>query len=189
MTLINREDAIKAIKNLCLGDGEIAQYIWSTDAMDAIRGVPTMITGPAMIFKRQDAVREDIKKLRKEIEHRFLAAVGNWEEDVYLNIDEARKVLKYLADDGPRVLAPEEIGDSGSGWMEKWFMGDEEDDDYKALFHVAWAGGFTVELDGSSCPSYGKLDDLADYNRTFGWRVWTEEPTRKLMCDTPWGKA
>lgn len=189
MTLINREDAIKAIKNLCLGDGEIAQHIWSSDAMDAIRGVPTMITGPAMIFKRQGAVREEIQKLRKEIEHRFLAAVGNWEKDVYLNIDEARKVLKYLGDEGPRVLAPEEIGDSGAGWMEKWFYGDEEGDDYKALFHVAWAEGYTVELDERSCPSYGKLGDLVDYNRSFGWRVWTEKPTWKLMYDTPWGKA
>lgn len=140
MELISKEDAIKAIKSLCMYDGEIAQHIWSSDAMDAIRGVPARVTS-------------------------------------------------MRADGGPRVLAREEIGDSGAGWMEKWFMGDEEDDDYKALFHVAWAEGYTVELDERSCPSYGKLDDMVDYNRSFGWRVWTEKPTWKLIYNTPWGKA
>ena len=38
--MITKEDAIKAIKKCCMFDGETPQMIWSTDAMDAIRGLP-----------------------------------------------------------------------------------------------------------------------------------------------------
>ena len=38
--MITKEDAIKAIKSVCMFDGETPQMIWSTDAMDAVRGLP-----------------------------------------------------------------------------------------------------------------------------------------------------
>ena len=38
--MITKEDAIKAIKKVCMYDGETPQMIWSTDAMDAVRGLP-----------------------------------------------------------------------------------------------------------------------------------------------------
>lgn len=38
--MIEKEAAIRAIKRLCMFDGETPQMIWSTDAMDAVRQLP-----------------------------------------------------------------------------------------------------------------------------------------------------
>lgn len=38
--MITKEEAIRAIKRLCMYDGETPQMIWSTDAMDAVRKIP-----------------------------------------------------------------------------------------------------------------------------------------------------
>lgn len=39
--LIRRDDAVKAINDLCIGD--LPEYVWTSDAVDAIKKVPTVM--------------------------------------------------------------------------------------------------------------------------------------------------
>lgn len=42
--LIRREDAVKAIEDLCMDGGATAEQVWSSDILDALRNVPAVLS-------------------------------------------------------------------------------------------------------------------------------------------------
>lgn len=94
-------------------------------------------------------------------------------------------ILKAAQPEPARVLTPEEAATAtGSGYLEDWVVweGEEGSKGTKLLYPAAWCCGKAVNSTGEVI----KLTDERFYNREYGIRVWTGEPTKEQMEETPW---
>ncbi len=96
-------------------------------------------------------------------------------------------ILKAALPEPTHLLTPEEAATAtGCGWLENWIPGDEEDGtaepETKLLYPAAWCCGKAVNSAGEIM----KLADKRFYNRKYGYRVWTGEPTDEQVDATPW---
>ena len=96
-------------------------------------------------------------------------------------------ILKAALPEETRLLSPEEAATAtGSGYLENWIEpGDEDGPDApetKLLYPAAWCCGKAVNSAGEVM----KLSDARWYNRKYGYRVWTGEPTDEQVDTTPW---
>lgn len=96
-------------------------------------------------------------------------------------------ILKAALPEEARVLSAEEVKTArGTGYLENWFAAVEEWDgtvlpETRELFPAAWNGGMAL-ADGDT---FDLRDDKL-YNRPYGYRVWTAEPTAEQRNATPW---
>lgn len=84
----------------------------------------------------------------------------------------------------PRVVTLDElINGVGIGCEENWLKGEDGEEDSFVLDECAWCKGGVVVND-SEIVSRAALERL--YNRPYGLRVWSREPSAEQREKTPW---
>lgn len=84
----------------------------------------------------------------------------------------------------PHVVPLDElITGAGVGYEENWLRGEDGEEDSFVLDECAWCKGGVVVND-SEIVSRAALERL--YNRPYGLRVWSREPSAEQREKTPW---
>lgn len=73
---------------------------------------------------------------------------------------------------------------NGHGWLEWWYVGDDEDMECKVLTECMWINGgvFTVDHVAIGAEYLKRW-----YNRKGGMRVWAIKPTEQEQGAVQWG--
>ena len=97
-------------------------------------------------------------------------------------------ILKAALPEPAHLLTPEEAATSaGVGYLENSFNEELDIDgsirpEKKFIMRAAWVNGRAITESGEVF----KLTDPVFYNRKYGFRVWSGEPTDQQMEETPW---
>ena len=84
----------------------------------------------------------------------------------------------------PRVVTLDElINGAGVGYEENWLKGEDGEEDSFEVNRCAWCNGGVV-LNDSEYVSRAALERL--YNKPYGLRVWSREPSEEQREKTPW---
>lgn len=105
--------------------------------------------------------------------------------DVKAYIMQLERVLRLMKEKTPaRLFRPEELPTyCGAAWLETWFEPYEDEPESKELSQVGVCNGHLVHGDGdfTDCKYL-----LSQYNRHYGLRLWTQEPTDQQRECVAW---
>ena len=128
----------------------------------------------------------DADALKREInESGTDGTIANYVRGVLAaTLDHAPTVDAEPVDGTPRVVTLDElINGAGVGYEENWLRGEDGEEDSFVLDECAWCKGGVVVND-SEYVSRAALERL--YNRPYGLRVWSREPSAEQREKTPW---
>ena len=89
-------------------------------------------------------------------------------------------------DGAPHVVTLDElINGVGIGYEENWLKGEDGEEDSFEVNRCAWCNGGVV-LNDAEYVSRAVLERL--YNKPYGLRVWSREPSEEQREKTPWAR-
>lgn len=81
------------------------------------------------------------------------------------------------------IATLEDLNGNGHGWLEWWFMGDDEDPERKVLTECMWLNGGVFTFDHVAI---GTEYLRRWYGKKYGMRIWKVKPTDEEQEKEAW---